>query len=122
MDKRERKIRMSEAPEIKVLTAEDSAVAYQKLHDLIYQLALTEDGEPLKQEMQNLKRALLENPTACALLLPEDIGEMVKHLMKITGRDLEMQQSESSKKKGNKPAKIDFSDPKVLEELEKDLF
>ena len=42
-------------------------------------------GDDLKNEMMNLKKALLENPQACMLLLPDEIGQMVSSLRKITG-------------------------------------
>ncbi len=41
--------------------------------------------EDLKPAMQELKKALLENPAACLLLKEEDIGLLVTHLRKITG-------------------------------------
>lgn len=44
--------------------------------------------EDLKGAMDDLKGALMENPAACALMLPEDIGEMVKALRRITGQAL----------------------------------
>lgn len=115
---------MSEAPSISILDPEQTAVSAQKIKDMIDMLSQTEDGEPLKDAMSQLKGALLENPTACALLLPADIGEMVKYLMKVTGRDLEMQQGSTAKKQGVKtkgPA-IDFTDPETLKKLEDDLF
>ena len=115
---------MPEAPSIQILDPEQTAVTAQKIKDMIDALSQTEDGEPLKNAMSKLKVALLENPTACALLLPEDIGEMVKYLMKVTGRDLEMQQGSSAKKKGTstKGPVIDFTDPETLKKLEDDLF
>ena len=42
-------------------------------------------GDELKSEMSALKVAIMENPQACALLLPEDIGIMVSSLRKIVG-------------------------------------
>ena len=48
--------------------------------------ALSDDD--LKPAMDDLKRALMANPTACALMLPEDIGETVKALRRITGQAL----------------------------------
>ena len=43
------------------------------------------DGEDLKGEMASLKKALLENPAACSLLHPEDIGEAVANLRRMVG-------------------------------------
>lgn len=42
-------------------------------------------GEELKNEMTALKIAIKENPNACMLLLPEEIGKMVVALRKIVG-------------------------------------
>lgn len=43
-------------------------------------------GEDLKNEMLSLKQALMDNPSACALLLDEDIGKMVSALRNMTGQ------------------------------------
>lgn len=45
-------------------------------------------GEALDKEMGILKRALIENPDACSLMLPKDIGKMVEALRRITGQAL----------------------------------
>jgi len=45
----------------------------------------TFDGDLLRYEMDATKKALLENPAACVLLLDEDIGSCVAALRKITG-------------------------------------
>lgn len=42
-------------------------------------------GEALEKEMSILKKALIENPDACAIMLPIDIGKMVAALRTITG-------------------------------------
>ena len=56
-------------------------------------------GDDLKNEMMNLKKALLENPQACMLLLPEEIGSMVSSLRKITGIAIATASAKTSKKK-----------------------
>jgi hypothetical protein len=43
-------------------------------------------GDGLKNEMQGLKKAILDNPAACFLLHEEDIGSMITALRKITGQ------------------------------------
>ena len=43
------------------------------------------DGEDLKTEMQELKKALLLNPAACSLLHDEDIGLAVAALRRAVG-------------------------------------
>jgi hypothetical protein len=40
-------------------------------------------GTEIKTEMDDLKVVLLKNPTACQLLLPEDIGLMVACIKKL---------------------------------------
>lgn len=45
-------------------------------------------GEQLADEMLLLKKGLLENPDAVALMFPEDIGLMVIALRKITGQSI----------------------------------
>ena len=60
-------------------------------------------GDDLKNEMMDLKKALLENPQACMLLLPEEIGSMVSHLRKITGIAIATA-SAKTKKTGEKKA------------------
>lgn len=42
------------------------------------------DGDNLEHEMAALKTALLENPVACQLLMPEDIGLLVASVKRIT--------------------------------------
>lgn len=44
--------------------------------------------EDLKDAMDDLKRALMDNPAACSLMLPEDVGQMVSALRRITGQAL----------------------------------
>lgn len=50
----------------------------------------------LKGEMSELKKAILENPQACMLLLDEDVGKMVTAIRQITGLAI---QTAASKKK-----------------------
>ena len=57
--------------------------------------------EDLKSEMASLKKAILENPQACMLLLDEDIGQMVISIRKITG--LAIQTAASKKKEPRAP-------------------
>lgn len=40
----------------------------------------------LRNEMRDLKTTLVQNPSACALLLDEDIGLMVTALRKLTAK------------------------------------
>ena len=62
-------------------------------------------GDDLKNEMMNLKKALLENPQACMLLLPDEIGSMVSSLRKITGIAIATASSKTGKKKSESSPK-----------------
>jgi len=62
-------------------------------------------GDNLKGEMDQLKKALLENPAAVALMLPEDIGMMVEALRRVTGEAI----AEASKPKEKKAKKVVLS-------------
>lgn len=60
----------------------------EQIQNMIGLLSQTEDGEHLKNAMSKLKVALKQNPAACALLRPEDIGEMVKNLYRMTNKGI----------------------------------
>lgn len=42
-------------------------------------------GVDLKNEMANLKQSLMQNPSACMLLMEEDIGKLVSSLRRMLG-------------------------------------
>lgn len=70
------------------LSPEDHEKAPAEVHSLrsrIWQLQETSDGSNLKNCMQELQVALLENPTAVSFFLPEDYQEMVRYIRKLTG-------------------------------------
>lgn len=70
------------------LSPEDHEKAPAEVHALrsrIWQLQETSDGSNLKNCMQELQTALLENPTAVSFFLPEDYQEMVRYIRKLTG-------------------------------------
>lgn len=60
------------------------------------------DSEDLENAMKELKDALMKNPSAATLMLPEDIGEMVKALRKTTGQT--MVEATKAKKTGEPKA------------------
>jgi cytochrome c553 len=73
-----------------------------ELSQRINQLAtLSEDS--LKDEMQALKKTILENPAACLLLAEEDIGELVDHLRKITGKAIVLAATPKKKSSTTEP-------------------
>ena len=70
-------------------------------------------GDDLKNEMMNLKKALLENPQACMLLLPDEIGSMVSALRKVTGIAIATA-SAKTKKTGEKKSAAKKMTPEEL--------
>lgn len=71
-----------------VLVKETNNLTIDQLQSMIQRLSSTEEGFDLKQEMSRLKVALKQNPAACSMLLPEDVGAMVEKLKKITNRGI----------------------------------
>ena len=61
----------------------------------------TVNNENLQTAMDDLKRALMENPAASSLLLPEDIGEIVKHYKTMTGKMIIQSKVKASTSKKN---------------------
>lgn len=64
---------------------EKAPAEVHSLRDRIWKLQTESGGESLKDAMKHLQIALLENPTAVSYFLPEDYGEMVTHIRKLTG-------------------------------------
>lgn len=69
--------------ETSALTGEDSVVVEQ-IRQRIADLQTMENGQ-IKESMKVLQGMLLANPSACALMLPEDTGLLVRALRKMTG-------------------------------------
>lgn len=65
------------------VTGEDSVVVEQ-IRQRIADLQTMENGQ-IKESMKVLQGMLLANPSACALMLPEDTGLLVRALRKMTG-------------------------------------
>lgn len=76
----------------------------QTIRDKIAQLITVKgDPEALRFGIKDLQRALLKNPAACALMLPEDIGEAVKLIRYYTGREaIDEQARKATSKKSPK--------------------
>lgn len=76
----------------------DIAQEVADIQNRITQLeALSEDD--LKPAMKDLKKALMDNPDACSLMLPEDIGKMVEALRRMTGQALVEEKTKTKTKK-----------------------
>lgn len=69
------------------VTNETENELQQAASEIQQKIALLTDfsGDSLKLEMQSLKKALLQNPAACSLLLEEDIGLAVASLRRMVG-------------------------------------
>lgn len=85
----------------------EQVLTTEEIQTKIKQLSTTEEEEDLRSAMNDLKRALKANPNACSALLPEDIGQMVAYLKKITGKDVE--DAANNKKGKKKKEKLDLS-------------
>lgn len=90
------------------------SISIDSIREKIATLSQTADGESLKGAMNDLKIAIKSNPEACALLQPEEIGEMVKHLYKITNTVVV---EESKKKSVKESKKINLNDPTIYDKL-----
>ena len=85
------------------MSSDSNEQIYSEISQRIKQLEEL-SGDDLKNEMMNLKKALLENPQACMLLLPDEIGAMVSSLRKITGIAIATASAKTKKAGEKKPA------------------
>lgn len=85
------------------LSEEDHEKAPAEVHSLrdrIWKLQTESGGDSLKDAMKQLQTALLENPIAVSYFLPEDYGEMVSHIRKLTGNAVAQALAKPAGKKG----------------------
>lgn len=78
---------MNEAPKE---PTEEELAAQQAYADLLPRIQALEalGGEELSKEMGLLKGALMHNPEACSLMLPQDMGMLVAALRRAAGEHL----------------------------------
>lgn len=93
----------------------ENTLSIEDIRAKISLLSTTEEGESLKKAMSELKVALLQNPAACSLMLPQDIGECVKYLTKITMKDIV--EATGSKKEKNGKEKIKLPTQEELQSI-----
>lgn len=75
----------------------------------------TMDGLDLSLAMDGLKALILANPSACSQLLPEDVGDMVGALRRMTGNTKAAAQAAPTKgRKAKAPAMLDAADLSAL--------
>ena len=73
------------------------------------------NGLDLSLAMDGLKTLILANPSACSQLLPEDVGDMVSALRRMTGNSKAAAQAAPTKgRKANAPAMLDADDLSAL--------
>ena len=98
-----------------------TVITVEEIQQKIKELSTIESGESLKSAMGELKLALRHNPEASNLLLPEEIGELVRHLRKVTATEI-VQADGADKNKAIKKAmkKVDFSDAEFMQQALKD--
>ena len=100
-----------------IIQVDNVELGIDDLRAKIAQLSVTSEGEDLRFAMTDLKKALLANPVACSFLVPEDIGELVKYLRKMSGKEVELQEAKTEKKV-KAAAKADVVKVKKLHELD----
>ena len=73
------------------------------------------NGLDLSLAMDGLKTLILANPSACSQLLPEDVGDMVSALRRMTGNSKAAAQAAPTKgRKAKAPAMLDADDLSAL--------
>lgn len=80
-------------------------ITIEEIRMRIGELSTTPQGDSLKDAMNNLKLALKKNPEASNLLLPEEIGELVKHLRIVTNTQVVASVTKDATKEARKIAK-----------------
>lgn len=90
-----------EAVDLTDIPAED-AQAYMDIKSKLNRLSAL-DGSFLESAMKDLKKALMDNPQACYLILPQDIGKMVIALRAMKNEVIEA--ATETKEKAPKKAK-----------------
>lgn len=97
--------------------AEEAAIVTADIIPRIRQLNSLSDAQ-LEVEMKLLKAALMANPEAVALMLPEDIGEMVVALRKITREAVVAAEAKAAGKRTTKPkAKTNINQMEIADDF-----
>jgi len=98
-----------------------TVITIEEIQEKIKLLSTLETGEVLKDAMGELKLALRQNPEAANLLLPTEIGELVKHLRKITATEVTQADGKDKERAVKKAMKsVDLNDPEFLNQALKD--
>ena len=109
---------MSDEAEVSVL---GTVITVEEIKQKIRELSTTEAGDSLKSAMSDLKLALRYNPEAANLLLPEEIGELVKHLRKVTATEIiPLTEKDKTSALNKQIKKANLNDPEFLQQALKD--
>lgn len=83
----------------------------QEAHEIKLRIAQLSElsGTDLKLEMDDLKMTLLKNPSACELLLPEDIGMAVAAIKRILGNAIAASKPEPTSSRSRGKQKVDLN-------------
>lgn len=104
----------TEEAEVEVL---GTVITVAEIQQKIAALSTIESGDSLKDAMSELKLALRQNPEAANLLLPEEIGELVRHLRKITATEIVQAEGADKNKAVKKVMKnVNLNDPEFLKQ------
>lgn len=87
------------------MTAVETTQVASEISQRISQLEQLSSTD-LKNEMQALKKTIMDNPAACLLLKEEDIGLLVSSLRKITGQAIVSSQTKTKAKTAEKTKKL----------------
>lgn len=94
--------------------SENAELALKDIKDKIEEITTIKgDKDLLKNGIKTLQKALLENPSAVNLMLPEDIGAMVSLIRQYTGKEVIEDQA---KKSVSRAKKLDLS-PEAVDQL-----
>ena len=102
-----------------MLVSQEPKVAAEEISARIAQL-LSFNEVDLKDEMRELKSAIMENPAACAFLKEEDIGLLVSSLRKITHVDIT--EASTPKPRAKKPKTVQLTAEELAKALDDEDF
>lgn len=98
-----------------------TVITVEEIQQKIALLSTFNETESLKGAMGELKLALRQNPEAANLLLPEEIGELVKHLRKVTATEIvPLTEKDKTKSLNGMMKKADLNNPEFLQQALKD--
>lgn len=98
--------------------AEEVKLAYRDIKGRINALSSLDDGTHLDTAMSELKKALLQNPSACLLLYEEDVGTLASSLRRLVHEDMVASIKVPKEKKEAKQKTLALQIPLTKEMLE----